>query len=166
MTIGRGFVRTGALVAGLTAAALAAEVKVTQGPPREKFLWSPMFLEMPLEVSTETRAGAWVNVDDFDAWACDFVHLRRIATRIDERKDRVNLDIKVFTYTEASRDKAVRMEFRLLHGEDLIGTATLGHIEAEEKKRGYGIARIAIPKERWPAEAALVMQIDVHVSND
>ena len=166
MTIGRGFVRAGALVAGLTAAALAAEVKVTQGPPREKFLWSPMFLEMPLEVSTEKGVAAWVHVDDFDAWACDFVHVRRISTRVDERKDRVDLDIKVFTYTEASRDKAVRMEFRLLNGEDLIGKTTLGHIEAEEKKRGYGVARITIPKDRWPDGAPLVMQIDGHVTND
>lgn len=166
MTIGRGFVRAGALAAGLTAAALAAEVKVTQGPPREKFLWSPMFLEMPLAVSTEKGTAAWVHVDDFDAWACDFVHIRRISTRVDERQDRVDLDIKVFTYTEASRDKAVRMEFRLLNGEELIGKTTLGHIEAEEKKRGYGVARITIPKDRWPAAAPLVLQIDVHVAND
>lgn len=170
MAIGRGLVR--ALAAGLVAGAAglvavqAANVKVTQGPPREKFLWSPMLLEMPVEVNKATLAGDWINVDDFDPWACDFVHIRRIATRILPRKDRVDLDIKVFTFTEASRDKAVKMDFRLLNGDDLIGKTTLGHIEAEEKKRGYGTVRMTILKERWPADASLVMQIDVYVAND
>lgn len=63
MTIGRGFVRSVALALAL-APAQAADVKVTQGPPREKFLHSPMLLEMPLEVSEATSAGVWVNVDE------------------------------------------------------------------------------------------------------
>ena len=166
MAIGRGLVRVIAVAAGLVAAAQAADVKVTQGPPREKFLWSPMFLEMPVEVNKATLAGDWINVDDFNAWACDFVHIRRIATRILPRKDRVDLDIKVYTFTEASRDKAVKLDFRLLDGDDLIGKTTIGHIEAEEKKQGYGIVRMNILKEHWPAEASLVLQIDVHVAND
>ena len=78
----------------------------------------------------------------------------------------MDVAIKVFTFTEASRDKAVRMDFRLLHGDDLIGKTTIGHIESEEKKRGFGMTRMTILKERWPAEASLVMQIDVHVRND
>jgi hypothetical protein len=166
--IGRGVVRGVALAAALAAAAQAADVKVTQGPAREKFLWSPMFLEMPLEAKAAgTKAGPWVNVDDFDAWACDFVHIKRIATRITPRKDRVDLDIKVFTFTEASRDKAVRMEFRLQDGETVIGETSIPHIEAEEKKRGYGMARLSVPRETWPAEeTSLLMKIDVHVTND
>jgi hypothetical protein len=145
----------------------AADVKVTQGPPQNlKALVSPMLLEMPLEVAAGKGPGGWINVDDFDAWSCDFVHIRRIATRVAWRQDRVDLDIKVFTYTEPSRDKAVRMEFRLLKDEDLIGETVLPHLEAEERKRGYGTATMTIAKDRWPAAGPLVMKIAVQVKND
>jgi hypothetical protein len=143
----------------------AAEVKVTQGPAPEKVLFSPMFLEMPLEVGV-VKPGTWVNVDDFDAWTCDFVHVRRIATRIVPHKDRVDLDLKVWTFTDASRDKAVRMEFRLFREERVLGETLIPHIEAEEKKSGYGVAAMTVPKDRWPDTGSLVMKIAVYVKND
>ena len=147
----------------------AADVKVTQGPPREKAMFSPIFLEMPLEVNAETSKGAWVNLDDFDAWTCDFVHLRRIATRIVMRKDHFDIEIRAFTFTEASRDKAVRLEFHLFKADEAIGEALIPHIEAEEKKRGYGSVTMSVPREAWPAwpaDTTLVMKIGFYVSND
>lgn len=142
----------------------AADVKVTQGPPKEKAMFSPLFLEMPFEATGSK--GIWVNVDDFDAWTCDFVHLRRVATRIVTRKDHVDVEIRAFTFTEASRDKAVRLEFQLFRGDEAIGEALIPHIEAEEKKRGYGTVTMAVPKEAWPAEGSLVMKIGFFVTND
>ena len=156
---------TGLLPPGPGSALQAAEVKVTQGPAPEKVLFSPMFLEMPIEVA-EVKPGTWVNVDDFDAWTCDFVHVRRIATRIVPHKDRVDLDIKVWTFTDASRDKAVRLEFRLFREERVLGETLVPHIEAEEKKSGYGMAAMTIPKDRWPETGSLVMKIAVYVKND
>ena len=144
----------------------AADVKVTQGPAPEKAMFSPLFLEMPLEVNGETGKGLWVNVDDFDAWTCDFVHLRRISTRIVPRKDHVDLEIRAFTFTEASRDKAVRLDFHLIRGDETIGEAQIKHIEAEEKKRGYGTVTMSVPREAWPTQTSLVMKIDFHVTND
>jgi len=161
-----GLVAAGALAGGPQSAVRAADVKVTQGPANEKAMFSPLFLEMPLEVNLETSKGLWVEVDDFDAWTCDFVHLRRISTRIIPHKDQVDLEIRVFTFTEASRDKAVRLAFHLIHDDELIGEAQIKHIEAEEKKNGYGTVTMSIPKVAWPTVASLVMKIDFYVTND
>jgi len=166
IALAAGLVAVGVLAGGPQAVVRAADIKVTQGPAPEKAMFSPIFLEMPLEVNLETSKGTWINVDDFDAWTCDFVHLRRIATRIVPRKDHVDLEIRALTFTEASRDKAVRLAFHLVHDDVLIGEAEIKHIEAEEKKRGYGTVTMSIPREAWPAVAPLVMKIDFYVTND
>ena len=145
----------------------AADVKVAQGERStpELILASPMILEMALEAAAPDKVGVWVPTDDFDKYTCDYVHIRRIESRVLPRKDRVDLSLRIYTFTELSRDKSVRMEFTLRHDSAVLAETVVPHIDAEEGKRGYGSARMSIPKEKWPAEGIPTLHIVVHVKN-
>ena len=147
------------------------EPQVHQGTPKDPAVvqhtfTSPMVMEMQLEAARPEKQMQWITSKEFESYVCDTVHLLKIESYVEPKKDLIHVTLTATTYTEPGHDKKVTIEVELLSSGNVISSGTIGPFKSEERKHGYKSAKLTVPLTKWPTDAVPSVRLSMSVVSD